>query len=359
MTMPRLQCLPCHYLVVDGLILTTILVCAASSILCDFSDIKKLTQFNELELEHCMHFSTGQAHERLRYFFQLTFWHLWLATIAYIVIWDMLIRRLLLRNKKTFSLQNVITRILSTFALGIGFIYWSMLGIPAVLLAKQATAFNLINTFGLHFLVLIAALTYYFRRNKFYKNNVEGNEEIDHSDSKSNLYEVCWQYYLIFFYVFAIIFAILSYILQFHLTACVPVYDKVVDWRHPLIAASVCFIVPLIFTSIFFVMHLKNQYTQFLRGFIITFIVACMSFTMSYGFFDNCFHYTAKNTWLISLSITIASSLSAYKFYRSNKDKNFEILFPPLQTSKRLAYDASQPVKCSNDHITDKRVTLS
>jgi len=156
----------------------------------------------------------------------------------------------------------------------------------------------------------------------------------------------------LFFYLSAIIFSGLSYTLQFDITHGTPVYDGIVDWHHPLIAGTVCFITPIVFTSIFYVMHVKNKYTLRLRGLILTFTVACMSFTLSYGLFDNCLHYHSSASWGISLSITIILSLGAFALYHFNKNTNIEIIFPPLTLPPTKIRSAQQDMQGVPDNST-------
>jgi len=185
---------------VDGIVLLTTIVCTTSSILCEFSNIKTLNQFNNLGCKNQLHFSIGETHEHLRYFFELTLWNLWLGVVAYIVIWDMLTRRLLLHNKKIPTFQRITNRILATLSLGIGFIYWSTLGIPKVL-EHQACLLKLVNTFGLHCLIIMVTLIYYFVRNKAdlltEKNNIQNKSKAIKSNKRSiHPLDTDWKYYL-------------------------------------------------------------------------------------------------------------------------------------------------------------------
>jgi len=332
-----------RYIAVDGVVLFTVTICTFSSILCEFSNINTLGQFDKLTHKNQLHFSLGKGHEHLRYFFELTLWNLWLAVVVYMILWDMLFRKLLCRHKKITPSQRIINRIFTTFSLSIGFLFWSLLGIPKAL-KHQVCLFKMVNTLGLHFLIPAAVLVYYFARNKAdlvdKKITYIHQKKIQTHHRIIKPFETHWQSYLLFFYLFSIIFAILSYVLQFYITTnCTPVYDGIVDWRHPLIASSICLITPLIFTSIFYIMHVKNKYTEFLRGVVLTFIVSCMSFTLSYSLLDGCLHYNPTISWSISCNITILLSLTIFAIYYFYRDKHVEIVFPPLEapSNTRLA----------------------
>ena len=322
-------------MVADGIVLLTVTICTLSSILCEFSNINTLNQFDKLIHENQLHFSCGKEHEHLRYFFELTLWNLWLAVVIYIVLWDILFRKIFCRHKKITPTQRIVNRVLTTFSIGIGLLFWSAIGVPGAL-KHRVCPFKMINTFGLHFLIPAVVLLYYFARNKAdlfkKKNNLLGQSiKMQKHHPMIKQFETHWQSYLLLFYLFSIIFVILSYILQFYITTnCTPVYDGIVDWRHPLITANICLITPIIFTSIFYIMHLKNKYTKFLKGIIITFIISCISFTLSYGLFDGCLHYNPPTSWSISLNIAIFLSLSTLATYRLNKSNAFEIIFPSL-----------------------------